>query len=191
MDGYYDYHPRVFLDRPLALVGMVTDAVRAVAHQLAALNGLPYLDLDRKIEHYAGTTVWELIQNDGEQRYRAMERELLPLSLRDRPAGVLVLGDGTLLDPANRRLLGDASHLVYLELDLADTYWRFQPRDATIASRWHPLFPGPLLSLDQIRPFFDHRQPALSDSPHTVDFTRRNNRDVTAELQSLIEKLQP
>ncbi|MEL7061035.1 MAG: shikimate kinase, partial [Acidobacteriota bacterium] len=97
MNDYYSHHPLVSLDRHVVLAGFVTEETRGIGYRLAALTGLPVTDLDRSIEHVAGQSVWKLIWNEGEARYRELERVALRRALDDRPLGIITLGDGTLL----------------------------------------------------------------------------------------------
>ena len=123
MEGYYDYHPTVHLERPLVLAGYLGEENRLLGLKLAALAGLPSTDLDRQIEHHAGRSIWDLVWNQGEASYRALERRYLVRLLRERPAGILSLGDGTLIDEDNRRLVEKEAHLVVLSRDLAHCFF--------------------------------------------------------------------
>ena len=50
MQGYYDHHPLVTLDRHLVVAGYFGAENRQIGYQLAALTGLGFSDLDRTIE---------------------------------------------------------------------------------------------------------------------------------------------
>ena len=102
MQGYYDYGPLVDLRKPVALAGYLTEETRVVGYRLAALLGLPSIDLDRRIEHQSGRSVWSLVWDESEARYRQLERQELRRAVRERPCGILSLGDGTLMDEENR-----------------------------------------------------------------------------------------
>lgn len=189
MDGYYDQHPLVFLERHLALAGLVTEDTRRIGHQVACLTGLPYFDLERLMEHEAGMSIWEMISTEGLLYYRDLERRVLARALADRPHGVLVLGDGTLLHEANRRAVHTETTLVALERDLSNCYWRFlsqQTREPGMPF-WHPLFPDPLTSIRQVRPFYQERQPTLQGAAHTIAFAGYTVGDVVRRLLDLLD----
>ncbi|MEM6457688.1 MAG: shikimate kinase [Acidobacteriota bacterium] len=173
MDGYYDYGPLVSLERSIVLAGLITDDTRMVGYRVAALLGLPYTDLDRSIEHHAGTSVERLITEQGVDRYRTFERELLARHLVATPPGILTLGDGTLLEADSRQRVASSGRLIVLEHDLANFYWRLigikQAREAEEAAParhagWHVLNPEPLTRIEQLRPFFQARVDAWADT---------------------------
>ena len=187
MDGYYDGHPLVTLTRHIALAGLVTADTARIGHQLASLTGLTLIDLDRQIEHEAGRSVWEVILEEGAASYRLFENQCLDRALADRPYGVLVLGDGTLLDDENRRLVADQTTLVALERDLPNCYWRLQTiQQEQNRTAWHPMFPDPLTSLDQVRPFFQQRQPTLGVAHHALPMAGQSVGETVQRLMELL-----
>lgn len=189
MDGYYDHHPLVQLEKPVALAGYLTQETRVVGYRLAALLGLPSIDLDRRIEHQSGRSVWRLLWDESEARYRQLERQELRRAVRERPCGILSLGDGALMDEENRDLLLAHSHLVAIDLDLANTYWRFKAHEQADSAFWHPLYPGPLDRIEQVRPFWQARAPHLKKAQHHVDLQGRDKGDVVTELEDLVKRL--
>lgn len=189
MDGYYDHGPTVDLDRPVALAGYVTEETRVMGYRLAALLGLPAVDLDRRIEGQTGRSVWSVIWDDTEVRYRQLEREHLRRALGERPCSIVTLGDGTLMDPTNRALVLRESHLVALDLDLPNCYWRLKASSAADLSFWHPLHPGPLQRFEQVRPFWEARAPGFAEAPHHIEMPGKDKGDVVAALQALVERL--
>lgn len=189
LDGYYDYHPLLTLDRHIALAGYIGEETRIIGYRLAAITGLPVLDIDRTIEHAAGQSVWKLIWTETEAQYRNLERRELQRALAARPFSLITLGDGTLLDPVNRKRLLEQTHVIALDLDLANTYWRLQASEHAARDFWHPLHAGPLTRLEQVRPYFEIRQTALEPIPHRVDLRGLTKGSAVAALQQLLETL--
>ena len=188
-DDYYDYTPTVTLDKPLVLAGYLGEENRQLGYKLAALTGLPSIDLDRKIEHHSGRSIWELIWSEGETSYRELERRHLTQSLRERPCGVLTVGDGALIDPANRRRAEADAHLVVLDRDAPHCFWSLKRHPNAQRDFWHPLHAGPLENLGQVRPYFDRRRAGLSAAPHQIDLRGRRKSEVLNELIQLVEAL--
>lgn len=118
MLDYYDYGPRVVLERSLGLVGFMGAGTAQVGNALAAKLGLPLRIVDRQVEHEAGMSLAALQLTHGIAARRAREHDALARSVREAPPGILVLGDGALLDPRNRRLVQTAVQLVYLQRPL-------------------------------------------------------------------------
>lgn len=189
MDGYYDYHPLHALDRPLVIAGYLADETRVVGFRLAALTGLPVNSLDRLVEHRAGKSVWDLIWNDGEPAYRRLESELLARSLRERPHGILALGDGALIDDDNLRQVRRAAHLVVLDLDLPNLYWRLKGSGEADKEFWHPLHAGPVERFEQIKPFYQRRQPGFASADHRVEMAGRGSAQTVERLIKLLGEL--
>ncbi|MEM9553006.1 MAG: shikimate kinase [Acidobacteriota bacterium] len=189
MDGYYDYHPLLSLDRHVALAGYLGAETRVIGYRLAAVTGLPVVDIDRSIEHDAGKSIWHLIWTETEAQYRNLERRELERALSARPFSILTLGDGALLDPVNRKRLLEQTHLVALDLDLANTYWRLQAGDTADKDFWHPLHSGPLERVEQVKPYFDIRQTALDVAHHRIDLRGKTKSAAVSALQDLLESL--
>lgn len=189
MDGYYDPGPLLLLDRPVSLAGYLTAETRVVGYRLAALLGLPAIDVDRRIEHREGRSAWSILWDDGEPRYRQLERQELRRALRERPCSVVSLGDGALMDEDNLAFVLAESHLVVLDLDLANAYWRIKASERGNTSFWHPLYPGPLERIDQVRPFWQARAPGFAAAEHHVELPGRDRGDLVVALQELVTAL--
>lgn len=186
MDGYYDYGPQIDLSGHLLLAGFITEETRTLGYRLAALNGLPFADLDRKIEHRSGMSIWKLIWSEGLERYRELESEILRQELAARPFGVLTVGDGALIDDDLRRHALRHATAVFLELDLPNCYWRLKNRADAHDGHWHPLFSAPLEHIDQVRPFFQQRKPGLGALPHSIPLHGHRGSEVLDGLSALL-----
>ncbi|WP_091187387.1 shikimate kinase [Paramicrobacterium humi] len=81
--------------------------------RVAKLLGVPFIDTDKRIvaEHGPITAIFE---NDGEARFRQLEREAVAEALAER--AVVSLGGGAVLDPATQDALA-AHRVVYLTVD--------------------------------------------------------------------------
>jgi shikimate kinase len=184
MSDYYTHDPQILLDRDLALVGHLADDTRRVGMTVSSLTGLPLRDVDRLVEHQAGMSLWELVARYGEERYRSLERRELLRALDDMPPGILVLGDGALIDEENRRLVRERTRLVRLDLDLASCYWRLRSRVGS--GLWHPLVRGPLGGIEDLRPYFAARSAGFAECDHSVEWDGRSHRDVAQEILRLL-----
>lgn len=76
-----------------------------------------FVDADEEIERGAGKTVAAIFEDEGEERFRALEAATVALLLAQGP-GVLSLGGGALEDPATRALLA-ASGATVVHLDVS------------------------------------------------------------------------
>lgn len=191
MEGYYDYAPRLQLEQHVLLTGFIATETRSIGYRLAALNGLPFADLDRMIEHQAGMSIWKLVWTQGERHYRFLERECLRRELDARPFGILTLGDGALIDDELGQEARARAAVVALELDLPNCYWRLKSLPQADSDFWHPLHVGPLEKIDQVRPFFAERQKGFAQATQRIRMQGRRLSDVVELVQELLPRPHP
>src|SRR5947199_8356079 len=84
-----------------------------VGRRLARILACPFMDIDSLVEVAAGRTVAEIFANEGEPRFRTLERAAVERAC-GVPEAVIATGGGTLLDPENRRRLAAAGPIVCL-----------------------------------------------------------------------------
>lgn len=89
----------------LVLVGPPASGKSTVGRALAERLGVGFVDVDQAIEAATGKTIPEIFVDEGEPRFRELEREAT-LELVQRPA-VVSLGGGAVLDPDIRAALAD------------------------------------------------------------------------------------
>lgn len=97
------------------LIGTMAAGKTSVGRQLASLWGVGFVDLDAEIVARAELTIPELFERHGEAGFREAETLVLEDLLRTHD-GVLALGGGAPMTPANRRLLSHVP-VVLLEID--------------------------------------------------------------------------
>ena len=182
LSNYYEPGPLVLLQRPVALIGFLGVDQHGLGRDLAALSGLPLIEVDRWIEHEAGQSLVALVQTQGIEALRQLEDRFLAQALAARPPGIVVLGDGALLKGANlRQVLAEAT-LVYLKLSLASTYWKL--RHQSLGA--HPLLLQPPESTAQLRPLLAERQGGFDQAHVTLDMDEMTPE---AALRHLLDKL--
>lgn len=76
-----------------------------------------FLDLDGVVERHEGRAVARIFAEDGEEAFRAAERHVLR-QVVSKPATVVALGGGTLIDAANRALSAEHAVVVWLRCPL-------------------------------------------------------------------------
>lgn len=84
---------------------------RLVADRL----GWEYVDSDEQVCRNTGRTVREIFESDGEAAFRREERRALEEAARGAAPSVVAVAGGAVLDPENRRLLGEAGTVVWLD----------------------------------------------------------------------------
>jgi shikimate kinase/3-dehydroquinate synthase len=93
----------------VVLVGLPGSGKSAVGRRLAHRHDAPYVDLDETIERGAGVSVPEIFAEEGEEGFRARERQAVKELGPADPAAivrrVIATGGGAVVDPRNRWLL--------------------------------------------------------------------------------------
>jgi shikimate kinase len=102
----------------LVLVGPPGSGKTVVGRSLARRLGVGFADVDAMIVERIGKSIAEMFTEDGEDAFRALEREVVAKALADT-SGVLALGGGSVLAASTReRLRGH--RVVLLWVGLAD-----------------------------------------------------------------------
>lgn len=92
MDDYYSPHPRWVLRRPLVVAGSLGTGARGIARGVAGRSGLPFVDVDRRIEHEAGASLSRLARDGGPTRVATEARRVLESVALERPAALVAIG---------------------------------------------------------------------------------------------------
>lgn len=94
---------------------------------LANTLGFKYIDVDKYIEQKTNKRVEEIFSSEGEQAFRALERDAL-LELTELNNCVISLGGGAIANEENCQLVLKKAILVYLKLSPEEIMQRVQYR---------------------------------------------------------------
>ncbi len=162
----------------VVLVGPMGAGKSTVAALLAARWGVAARDTDHDVEAVAGKPVSEIFVDDGEQRFRALERDAVSAALASH-RGVLALGGGAVLDERTRADLRGHT-VVLLRVGLADATRRVG------LGTGRPLLLGNVRT--RIKTLLDERAPLYAEvATATVETDGRTARDVAQEVARLVE----
>ena len=89
----------------IVITGFMGSGKSSVARALARLLSYEAVDLDKVIELIAGRSVPEIIESDGELRFRELEQQALGKVLGTAGEHVVALGGGAWISNANRELI--------------------------------------------------------------------------------------
>src|SRR5512139_1543330 len=160
-------HPRA------VLIGPPGSGKTTIGRRLASLLGAEFRDTDTDVEAVAGKPVSEIFIDDGEPRFRELERAAVRAALGEHD-GVLALGGGAVMDERTQELL--AGHtVVYLQVGLSDAVQRVGLGTAR-----------PLLVLNprsRLRALMEERRPVYERlSTIAVDTDGREPDDIADEI---------
>jgi shikimate kinase len=164
------------------LTGFMATGKTEVGRRLARRLGRPFVDVDGLVETAAGRAVAEIFAEDGEARFRDLERTAVAEACRV-PDAVIATGGGTLLDPENRRRLAAAGPIVCLAAAADEILRRVKD------GRTRPLLSngdGSAGRLARIRDLLAERAPVYALATHTVDTTGLGVDDVVERVQALV-----
>jgi len=105
------------------LVGMPGSGKSSAGRALAEMLGLPFVDLDDEIERAAGRSIPEIFQEQGEPRFRELEREALERAASG-PRCVVACGGGVPLREDNRALMRSTGTVVALDVPVKRLWTR-------------------------------------------------------------------
>jgi len=109
---------RSYRELGVALVGLPASGKTSAGALLAGLLGMPFVDLDERVEREAGRSIPDLFEDEGEDGFRRRERAALEGVAAGGPA-VLATGGGTVELPENRAILRDRFVTVWIKADPA------------------------------------------------------------------------
>ncbi len=158
----------------LWLVGMMGSGKTTVGRLVAAAAGMPFRDVDLIVEQRLGTSISQLWDRDGEDRFRAVESTVIE-ELAATRGTVVSTGGGTILNPANRRAMRRSGIVVWL-----------QAPPPVLASRVVGSLGRPLLgsgSEVRLAELLDDRMSCYQEAAHhLVDTDGRTPAEVASEV---------
>ncbi|MFE9726080.1 3-dehydroquinate synthase [Streptomyces sp. NPDC005794] len=162
----------------IVLVGPMGVGKSTVGELLADRLGSTYRDTDADVVATAGKAIPEIFFDEGEERFRALERQAVRDAVEGH-TGVLALGGGAVLDAETRALLAGRP-VVYLSMDVDEAVRRVGLNTAR-----------PLLAVNprrQWRELMDARRPLYEEvATATVATDARTPEEVA---QAIIEALE-
>lgn len=157
----------------IVVIGPPGSGKTTVGRLLAERLGVPFRDTDHDVEVTAGKPIGEIFIDDGEERFREMERAAVRDALATHD-GVIAVGGGAVLDPGTQAGLA-GRRVVYLEVGLSDAVKRV----GLAAAR-------PLLVLNprsQFRKLMEERRPIYERlATIRVSTDGRDPADIAAEI---------
>jgi shikimate kinase len=94
-------------NQQIVIIGFMGTGKTTVARELGRALNYPVVDLDNLITARDGRSPNEIIEQDGEDRFRQIETQLLGEVLGAEPAPIIAAGGGAWTIATNRKLIAD------------------------------------------------------------------------------------
>ncbi|MBM4152411.1 MAG: shikimate kinase [Kiritimatiellaceae bacterium] len=149
----------------IILIGFMGTGKTATGRVLATRTGMPWIDMDERIEQRQQKTISEIFAQNGEPAFRAMERELVQ-ELSQLTGYIISTGGGVVLNPDNISDFEKTGLVVCLTAS-----------PETILQRLETDTSRPLLSGDrknQSVTLLEKRKPLYNAIPHQINSDRLN-----------------
>jgi XRE family transcriptional regulator, aerobic/anaerobic benzoate catabolism transcriptional regulator len=99
----------------IALLGLRGAGKSTLGEKLALERGVPFIELDREVEHEAGAKLGEVFAMYGQDAFRRFERRALERVLNEHERAVLATGGSLVTDPRTYDLLLERCFCVWLK----------------------------------------------------------------------------
>jgi XRE family aerobic/anaerobic benzoate catabolism transcriptional regulator len=172
--------------RRIALVGLRGAGKSTLGARLAGALGLPFVELDREVEHEAGAKLGEVFAMYGQEAFRRFERRALERVLRTHEAAVIAAGGGVVTDPDTYRLLLDNCHTVWLKAKAEEHMNRviaqgdMRPFAGKMQGQGRPA------ALEEIRQLLADRDRLYSRADLTIETSGRSLKSSFDELRTKV-----
>jgi len=107
----------------IAITGFSAAGKSVVAQKVAERLSWTFIDTDAEIVRLSGKSISEIFKQDGEEKFRQLERKVLNQTCH-RENAVIATGGGAIIEPENQRLLLETSVVVCLEAKPETIYQR-------------------------------------------------------------------
>ena len=155
-------------------------AGKSVSGRMASNRlGWAFVDTDDLIEQRAGKQVPQVFADDGEDRFRDIERGVL-LDISGGSRQVIATGGGVPVDPSNRKLMQETGIIVRLKASPEMIHERLsggKRRTRTL----RPLL-GDDAPVERVRKLLHQRESAYSQADFTINTDVRAHADVAQDI---------
>jgi shikimate kinase/3-dehydroquinate synthase len=165
----------------LVITGFSGTGKSLVAKEVARRLNWNFLDTDDEIVKRSGKPIAEVFRQDGEGKFRELERETIRKACRQEQT-VIAIGGGAIVDPENHKLLAKSGLIVCLEAKPEIIYERlFREAASSPETEVRPLLATDN-PLERIRQLKASRQPYYANVDWTVHTDNLSTSQVAEEV---------
>lgn len=163
--------------RAIYLTGFMGAGKTTIGKRLGEVLQLPVIDTDAYIEQQVGKTITKIFAEEGEETFRAYEREALKKLPKEHV--IITTGGGIVIQEENRQFMREHGIVIYLHCELHELFRRLAGDETR-----------PLLMENkqkQMKKLFEQRLAWYREAHMTIDTTNRTIDDIVENIVSLLK----
>jgi XRE family aerobic/anaerobic benzoate catabolism transcriptional regulator len=165
----------------IGLIGLRGAGKSTLGKMLAGALQMPFVELSREIEKFAGCSIAEIQDMYGANAYRRYERQALQQAIQSHHTVVIATPGGMVSDPANFNLLLSNCQSVWLQANPADHMQRVIEQ-----GDFRPMA-GHSEAMDDLKGILTAREPFYSRAQFHLDTSQQSLDDTFALLSNLVK----
>jgi XRE family aerobic/anaerobic benzoate catabolism transcriptional regulator len=169
--------------RRIALIGLRGAGKSTLGGMLAERLGVPFIELDKIVEHDHGAPVATLFEVYGQGTFRRYERDALMRVIAGNPAAVIATAGGIAADETTFGQLLEQTHAVWVQASPAEHMRRVREQ-----GDFRPMSHNPAAMNDLVA-ILDARAPAYGRAHARLDTSGKSVEDCVDELVKVAEGL--
>ena len=154
------------------LIGMMGTGKSTLGKTLSKNMQKPFIDLDSEIEKTGGSSVSEIFDRDGEERFREMETE----QLKQYSGSVVACGGGIVLKLENRHFIKENGIAILLTASMGELSQRLSDSDN------RPLLANDITEEALTKLWLERQLDYLNTADFTIETGGKNPEELSEEI---------